>query len=63
MPTPSRTQPDFSLHSYHAIISAFLDDLAVPASCSKESLDNRSFDVFGRWFDYRHHSILIDLCD
>jgi hypothetical protein len=21
------------------------------------------FDVFCRWFDYHHHSILIDLCD
>jgi len=20
-------------------------------------------DVFCRWFDYRHHSMLIDLCD
>ncbi|PYX24466.1 MAG: hypothetical protein DMG82_08390 [Acidobacteria bacterium] len=24
---------------------------------------NRSFDVFCRWFDYQHHSMLIDLCD
>ena len=24
---------------------------------------DRSFDVFSRWFDYRHHSVLIDLCD
>lgn len=24
---------------------------------------DRSFDVFCRWFDYQHHSILIDLCD
>jgi len=24
---------------------------------------DRSFDVFCRWFDYRHHSMLIDLCD
>ena len=22
-----------------------------------------SFDVFCRWFDYQHHSVLIDLCD
>jgi hypothetical protein len=22
-----------------------------------------SFNVFGRWFDYQHHSVLIDLCD
>ena len=22
-----------------------------------------SFDVFCRWFDYQHHSMLIDLCD
>ena len=40
IPTPSRTQPAFSLHSDHAIISAFLDDLAVQASCPKESPDN-----------------------
>ena len=25
--------------------------------------NDRSFDVFGRWFDYHHHSALIDLCD
>jgi hypothetical protein len=24
---------------------------------------DRSFDVFCRWFDYQHHSMLIDLCD
>lgn len=24
---------------------------------------DRSFDVFRRWFDYRHHSMLMDLCD
>jgi hypothetical protein len=24
---------------------------------------DRSFDVFCRWFDYQHHSVLIDLCD
>jgi hypothetical protein len=24
---------------------------------------DRSFDVFRHWFDYQHHSMLIDLCD
>jgi hypothetical protein len=24
---------------------------------------DRSFDVFCRWFDWQHHSMLIDLCD
>jgi hypothetical protein len=24
---------------------------------------DRSFDVFSLWFDYQHHSVLIDLCD
>ena len=24
---------------------------------------NRSFDVFCHWFDYQHHSMLVDLCD
>ena len=24
---------------------------------------DRSFDVFCLWFDYKHHSMLIDLCD
>lgn len=24
---------------------------------------DRSFDVFCHWFDYQHHSMLIDLCD
>ena len=24
---------------------------------------DRSFDVFCCWFEYRHHSMLIDLCD
>ena len=23
----------------------------------------RSFDVFCRWFDFQHHSMLVDLCD
>jgi hypothetical protein len=40
IPTPSRAKPGFPLHSYHAIISPFLDDLAVQASCPKESPDN-----------------------
>lgn len=25
--------------------------------------EDRSFDVFCRWFDYQHHSMLVDLCD
>src|SRR5665811_1495562 len=40
IPTPSRTEAGFPLHTYHAIISPFLDNLAVYASCSKESQDN-----------------------
>ena len=24
---------------------------------------DRSYDVFCQWFDYRHHSMLVDLCD
>jgi hypothetical protein len=24
---------------------------------------DRSFDEFRRWFDYQHHSMMIDLCD
>ena len=24
---------------------------------------DRSFNIFCRWFDYQHHSMLIDLCD
>jgi hypothetical protein len=24
---------------------------------------DRGFEVFCRWFDYQHHSVLIDLCD
>jgi hypothetical protein len=24
---------------------------------------DRGFDTFRRWFDYQHHSMLIDLCD
>jgi hypothetical protein len=24
---------------------------------------DRSFDAFCRWFDWQHHSMLIDLCD
>src|ERR1019366_3724758 len=39
-PTPSRTEAGFPLHSYHVIVSPFLDDLAVYAGCSKESPDN-----------------------
>jgi len=40
IPTPSRTQPGFPLHSYHAIVSSFLDDLAIQASCPKETSDD-----------------------
>jgi len=25
--------------------------------------EDRSFDVFSRWFDLEHHSMLMDLCD
>ena len=24
---------------------------------------NRSFEVFCQWFDFQHHSMLVDLCD
>ena len=24
---------------------------------------DRGFEVFRRWFDFRHHSMLVDLCD
>ena len=24
---------------------------------------DRSFDMFCRWFDFQHHSMLVDLCD
>jgi hypothetical protein len=24
---------------------------------------DRSYEVFCQWFDYRHHSMLVDLCD
>jgi hypothetical protein len=30
--------------------------------CSSWPRD-RSYEVFCRWFDYRHHSMLVDLCD
>ena len=40
IPAPRRTRPGFSLHFDYTIISAFLDDLAVQASCPKESPDN-----------------------
>ena len=25
--------------------------------------DNRTFDIFKRWFEYRFHSMLVDLCE
>ena len=25
--------------------------------------ENRSFEVFSQWFDFQHHSMLVDLCD
>ena len=31
--------------------------------CSRARPADRSFDVFGRWFDFQHHLILLDLCD
>jgi hypothetical protein len=40
IPTPYGPKPGFPLHLHHAIISPFLDDLSVQASCSKESPDH-----------------------
>jgi hypothetical protein len=40
IPTPSRTKPGFPLHSDHAIISWFLDDLTIQASSPEESPDD-----------------------
>jgi len=37
------------------LASWFTDESTWPA--------DRSFDVFCRWFDFQHHSMLVDLCD
>jgi hypothetical protein len=31
--------------------------------CSRSWPLDRSFDVFCRWSDFQHHSMLVDLCD
>jgi hypothetical protein len=54
IPTPSRTKSDFSLHSSHATISPFLDDLAVYAGCSKESPDNVPIELEAVGNNQRH---------
>lgn len=37
------------------LASWFTDESTWPA--------NRGFDIFCRWFDFQHHSMLVDLCD
>src|ERR1035437_4958938 len=54
IPTPSRTEAGFPLHFDHAIISPFLDDLAVYAGCSKESPDNLPIEFESVGCDQRH---------
>jgi len=54
IPTPSRTEAGFPLHFYHAIISPFLNDLAVYAGCPKESSDNLPIEPEPIGSDQRH---------
>ena len=41
----------------------FADQLSGWFTVAESWPKDRRFDVFCRWFDYRHHSMLIDLCD
>ena len=41
----------------------FVEQLASWVADASSWPTARSFDVFCRWFDYRHHSMLFDLCD
>ena len=41
----------------------FVEQLAGWLTDEETWPQDRSFDVFCRWFDWQHHSMLIDLCD
>ena len=41
----------------------FVEQLAAWLTDEDAWPQDRSFAVFRRWFDWRHHSMLIDLCD
>ncbi len=41
----------------------FIEQLAGWFTDAKTWPQDRSFDAFCRWFDFQHHSMLIDLCD
>ena len=45
VPPPCRTNPGFPLHPDDAILSSFLDDLAVQASHSEEAPDDLSIEL------------------
>ncbi len=42
---------------------SFTEQLAGWYTDSETSPEDRSFDVFCQWFDYQHHSMLVDLGD
>jgi hypothetical protein len=54
IPTPRRTEAGSPLHSDHAIISPFLDDLAVKASYSEEPSDHLPIEPEAIGRDQRH---------
>jgi hypothetical protein len=41
----------------------FVEQLAGWLTDEETWPQDRSFDAFCRWFDWQHHSMLIDLCD
>jgi hypothetical protein len=41
----------------------FIEQLASWLTDEESWPQDRSFDAFCRWFDWQHHSLLIDLCD
>jgi len=41
----------------------FIEQLASRFTDTTTWGQDRSFDVFCRWFDLQHHSMLVDLCD
>jgi hypothetical protein len=41
----------------------FIEQLAAWFTDTTTWPQDRSFDVFCRWFDIQHHSMLVDLCD
>ena len=61
---PECDTPDDVAEVLHELCEEiFVEQLAGWFNDTTSWPSDRSFDVFCRWFDYQHHSMLIDLCD